>query len=53
MKDSATVVQGILGVYRDYVTAAVGVFQEVEKHMITGDAEDILNFVSQFLSKYN
>ncbi|XP_052702691.1 uncharacterized protein LOC128179333 [Crassostrea angulata] len=51
VKDPATVVQGILGVYRGYVTAAVGVFQEVEKHMITGDAEDILNFVSQFLTE--
>lgn len=51
VKDPATVVQGILGVYRGYVTGAVGVFQQVEKHMTSGNTDDILQFVSRFLSK--
>lgn len=52
VKDPATVVQGILGVYRGYITGAVGVFQQVEKHMTSGNTDDILRFVSRFLSKY-
>lgn len=51
VKDPATVVQGILGVYRGYITGAVGVFQQVEKHMTSGNTDDILRFVSRFLSK--
>ena len=50
--DPAPVVQQILAVYKGYIAGAIRKFEEVEGHMKSGNTADILQFVSQFLSKY-
>ncbi|XP_062603982.1 uncharacterized protein LOC134265788 [Saccostrea cucullata] len=48
--DPAPIIQDLLQVYTGYVSAAVQNFEQVETHMITGNTDDIMNYMATFLS---
>ncbi|XP_048763855.1 uncharacterized protein LOC125671909 [Ostrea edulis] len=50
--DATPVITAILQVYKDFVKSAMLHFEQVEKHVTSGNTADITNFMSQFLAPH-
>ncbi|XP_048778191.1 uncharacterized protein LOC125681943 [Ostrea edulis] len=50
--DVTPAITAILQVYKDYVKSAMLHFEQVEKHVTSGNTADLTNFMSQFLAPH-